>query len=193
MQLSRYPKLDEFITIETWATHLAQFKGFREFRILSDGEVIGKASTLWLYINLANKSFTKLPIEVVESFPVRPDEMFVDGLDRLRLPKPKKDAPRTAVSLRYSDIDGNHHVNNAAYMDMLQTGLFHQKMDTRPNRVEIQFAKEISPDVNFVDVRFESFADHTCFGLGASEETAAFGRIAGGTLYPDSEGLENLR
>jgi medium-chain acyl-[acyl-carrier-protein] hydrolase len=177
MELTRYPKLNEAITIQTWATRLAHFKGFREFRILSEGELIGRASTLWLYINLSSKMFAKLPMEAVKAFPVRPDEVFVQGLDRLRLPKPGPGAPSTSVSLRYSDIDGNRHVNNAAYMDMLQPGLYHQKMDTRPNKVQIQFAKEISPDADFVNVRFESTDDQTCFGLGTGEETAAFGRI----------------
>jgi medium-chain acyl-[acyl-carrier-protein] hydrolase len=177
MKLSRYPRFDESITIQTWATSLKQFKGFREFRILTGDEIIGQVSTLWLYINMEKKAFTRLPFEVEESFPIRPDHSYYPRLDKLRLPKPDKESIRTQVSLRYGDIDGNLHVNNAAYMEMLQTGLYNQNLDTRPKILEIQFAKEIPPDAGQVEVRFQSLAEETRFSLGTSEEVAAFGRL----------------
>ncbi len=178
MQLDRYPRLDETVTIQTWAPRLTQFKGFREFRIVVGGETIGRISTLWLYINIEKKAFSKIPFEIEQAFPVRPDDIYFESLDRLRLPKPKSNSLATSISLRYTDIDGNHHVNNAAYMDMIQTALHHQNLDTRPRTVEIQFAREISPDAESVTVQLESADEKTIFGIGTAEEVAAFGRLA---------------
>ncbi|MCZ6674238.1 MAG: thioesterase [Verrucomicrobia bacterium] len=177
LHLARYPEFEEAITIRTWATNFIHFKGFRDFRILSSGEEIGRVSTLWLYIDMHEKSFARLPVEIEQSFPVHKDEVNHPDLDRLRLPKPADSARKTSVSLRYSDIDSNQHVNNAAYLDILQTALHHQNLNTHPLKIEIQFAKEISPDTESVDVRLESVDDSICFSLGNGDETAAFGRL----------------
>ncbi len=112
--------------IHTWATRFSRFKGFRDYSIHSEGELIGQASALWLYIHLNKKKIAKLPEEIAESFPTRPDNCFCEDLDRLKLPQAAERAPQTSVSLRYSDFDPNQHVNSAAYMDFLQTGLYHQ-------------------------------------------------------------------
>lgn len=178
MQLDRYPKLDETVTVQTWATRLTQFKGFREFRIIVGADTIGRVSSLWLYINIAKKAFSKIPSEIEQAFPVRPDDIYFASLDRLRLPKPEQESPTTSISLRYTDIDGNHHVNNAAYMDLLQTALYHQTLDTRPHRLEMQFAREISPDAGIVDVQLEPGDEKTVFGVRTTDQVAAFGRLA---------------
>ena len=177
MQMIRYPVLDEAITVRTWSTGLKHFKGFREFRILAGDEQLGKISTLWLYINLENKSFARIPQEIEKAFPVHPEEVFFEDLDRLRLKKPGAEAKTTEVSLRYTDIDGNQHVNNTAYMDILQTALHHQNLDTQPLNLEIQFAKEIPPDAEVVNIHLEPTPEGTIFSLGAKDESAAFGRL----------------
>ncbi|MCB1120580.1 MAG: hypothetical protein KJT03_03450 [Verrucomicrobiae bacterium] len=177
LKLDRYPKLDEELTIQTWATSLKHFKGFREFRVCSGGEVIGKISTLWLYISMEKKAFTRLPFEVEETFPTRSDDIYFDNLDRLRLPKPASESAATRVTLRYSDIDGNQHVNNAAFIDILQAALYHRNLNTRPQEVEIQFAREIPPDAGEVEVRLEPRGNEVLFSLGAAGEAAAFGRL----------------
>ena len=177
LKLERYPKLDETLTIRTWATRLTQFKGFREFRIMAGDQTIGQVSTLWLYINIQKKSFSKIPFEIEQAFPVRPDEIYFKHLDRLRLPKPGDGSTKTSISLRYTDIDGNHHVNNAAYMDMIQTALYHQNLDTRPHLLEIQFAREISPDTSMVNILLETGEDKTVFGVGSNDVVAAFGKL----------------
>ena len=55
-------------------------------------QLIGKVSTLWLYIDLNAKAIARLPSEAVKQFPTRPDEIFFEDLDRLRLPKPGPEA-----------------------------------------------------------------------------------------------------
>ena len=178
MQLDRYPKYDEVLTILTWATQMKHFKGFREFRIFSGDELLGKVSTLWLYINLKEKSIARLPVEAAKHFPIRPEDIYFDELDRLRLPKPGPDAQASEVTTRYSDIDGNQHVNNAAYMDFLQSALHHQHLDTRPKQLQIQFSKEISPDITTISIRLDSTESEYCFGIGNEDSFAAIGTLS---------------
>lgn len=175
MQLNRYPQYQESITIQTWATRLKHFKGFREFRVVSAGEIIAKASTLWLYIDLGNKTLTRLPAEIEARFPTRPNDLFFDKLDKLRMPRPGERAAETSISLRFTDMDGNQHVNNAAYMDFLQTGLHDRKLNTHPLGIQIQFAKEIDIDATAVGVKMETEEDSVRFSIGTSGEVAALG------------------
>ena len=177
MKLERYPQFDETITIHTWSTGLKHFKGFRDFRIFIGDEMIGQVSTLWLYIDYKQKSIARLPKEIEQTFPQRPEDVYFKNLDRLRLPKPGEQAATTQISLRYSDIDGNQHVNNAAYMDFLQTALQRQKLGTRPKTLEIQFAKEIPPNTERVSVLLEPKDEGVSFGLSCKREIAAFGRL----------------
>lgn len=175
MQLDRYPRFDESLTIQTWATQMKHFKGFREFRILAGEELLGKVSTLWLYINMKEKAIARLPGDTVKYFPTRPNEIFFEDLDRLRLKKPGPEAKETQVTLRYSDIDGNQHVNNAAYMDFLQTALYHQNLNTRPKELQIQFSKEISPQTNIVSVHLTKDKERGIFGINSMGDPTASG------------------
>ena len=177
MKLNRYPRYDEFLNIQTWATQMKHFKGFREFRIFADEELIGKVSTLWLYIDLNAKAIARLPSEAVKAFPTRPDEVFFEDLDRLRLPKPGSDAVESTITLRYSDIDGNQHVNNAAYIDFLQTALHHQNLDTRPKNLQIQFSKEITPKTKNVSTLLELNESSQTFAISDGNQVAAFGQL----------------
>ncbi len=177
MKLERYPRFDEVLNIKTWATGMKHFKGFRDFRLYVGDEMIGQVSTLWLYINMESKSLTRLPQEIEESFLTRPDQVYFDKLDKLRPPKPGLDAQETTISLRYGDIDGNQHVNNTAYMEYLQTALHHQKLDTRPKKLEIQFAREISPETKNISVLLESQVSDCSFGIKGEDVVAAFGKL----------------
>ena len=177
LKLERYPRYEEALVIQTWATQMKHFKGFREFRIMAGKELIGKVSTLWLYINLEEKSIARLANEVIKNFPKGPDDIYFPNLDRLRLSAPGPEAGETKVTLRYSDIDGNQHVNNAAYMDFLQTALHHQNLDTRPENIQIQFSKEISPSSKSVSVHSEVASSATRFSIQSGGKPCATGTL----------------
>ncbi len=177
MKLERYPRFDEVLHIKTWATGMKHFKGFRDFRLYVGDELIGQVSTLWLYINMESISLTRLPQEIEESFLTRPDQVYFDKLDKIRLPKPAADAQETSISLRYGDIDGNQHVNNTVYMEYLQTALHHQKLDTRPKELQIQFAREVSPETQKISVLLHHKENSQTFGIKGEDEVAAFGNL----------------
>jgi hypothetical protein len=63
-------------------------------------------------------------------------------------------------------------------MEFLQTGLNHLHLDTRPRQLKIQFATEISPQMEQVSVRIEPSENGYCFGMGSNGDTAAFGHLS---------------
>ena len=89
----------------------------------------------------------------------------------------KGPAAATEVSLRYSDFDGNAHLNNTAYLDCLQTALSRQALPVRPRAVEMQFLKEVSPGVAAVQVALERAGERGVFAVRSGAELHAQGAV----------------
>jgi medium-chain acyl-[acyl-carrier-protein] hydrolase len=177
--IHRYPRYEEKVRIVTWSSGVRTFKGYRDFRVYCGDELVLSASSLWLYVNLQTKSLIRVPAEVAGMFPSRPGEEFRPELEKLKLAAPA-DGPASAcrVSVRYSDFDGNGHVNNTTYFDVLQTALARNSESTRPKTVEVQFLKEIPPEVEWVDVHLERRGTLVAFGIGPMDGLFAQGQVA---------------
>src|SRR5689334_13861624 len=83
----------------------------------------------------------------------------------MRFEAPGVDAVAIPLGLRYSDFDVNEHVNNAAYLDLLQTALARAGRQPRPTRVQLHFAKAIPTDVEGVVVRIAASGATTRFSI----------------------------
>jgi len=176
--IHRYPKYEEPVRIVTWSSGVRAFKGYRDFRVYCGDELAVSASSLWLYVSLKTKSLIRVPEDIARTFPSRPGEEFRPELERLKLVPPAGgSAPACRVSVRYSDFDGNGHVNNTTYFDILQTALARSGLSTRPQAVEAQFLKEIPPDVESVDVHLERREQAIAFGIGEPDGWFAQGRV----------------
>ena len=140
--IHRYPRYEEAVKVVTWSTGIRTCKGFRDFRLYCGNELVASASSLWLYVNLRTKTISRVPPDVAATFPSRPGDVFRPELDKLKLTPPAATAAGHAISVRYSDVDGNGHVNNTAYFDYLQTALARSGASPRPRQIEIQFLKE---------------------------------------------------
>ena len=178
-EIRRYPRYEEAVRVETWSSGIRGFKGFRDYRIYSGAEPIASASSLWLYVALQTRSLARVPESVAEAFPSRAGAVYHPELDKLKLAPPAQPVPhRTTVSIRFSDIDGNRHVNNTAYLDYLQTALARAGLPPRPARLAIQFLKEIPPESNAVDVCLAPQDGGTAFSVGAGAELFAQGHAS---------------
>jgi medium-chain acyl-[acyl-carrier-protein] hydrolase len=178
VSVSRYPRYDEVLRVATWSSGIRTCKGFRDFRAYCGDELVASASSVWLYFNLAAKAICRVPREVAEGFPSRAVPVFCPGLERLRLEPPAGACMEREVSVRYSDFDGNGHVNNTAYFDYLQTALAAGQLVARPNALQIEFLKEIPPVVEQVTVALERRGLEIAFSLGGRAVLFAMGTAA---------------
>lgn len=177
-EIARYPRYEEKVIVRTWSAGIRGFRGYRDLRVYCGEELVVRASTLWLYVNLQTKSLTRVAADLADRFPVGQAEMFRVDLDKTRYEPTSAQAAATEVSLRYSDFDGNAHLNNTAYLDCVQTALSRQAMPARPKRVEMQFLKEVSPAVATVQVALERRADDaTGFAVRSGAELHAQGNV----------------
>lgn len=165
--LTRYPRRDEPLRVETWSTGVRGFRGYREFRLFSGAEQLLAGTSLWLWLDLRTRMLTRVPPELEHRFPVggAGRAPYCADIDRLRFAAPAATAPATPVSVRYSDCDANGHVNNTAFFDYLQTALVRHGRSAHPTRVAVQFVHEIPPETGQVEVRCEERAGETAFAI----------------------------
>ena len=177
--IHRYPRYEEPVRVVTWSSGIRAFKGYRDFRVFCGEELVVSASSLWLYVNLRTKSLVRIPAEIAVTFPSGSGAVFCPDLDKLKLVPADAGTARTyPVSVRYSDVDGNGHVNNTAYFDYLQTALVKGGFPPRPQNVEIQFLKEIPPQAEAVNVWLEARGQTVAISLGSLETPFAQGRVS---------------
>ena len=181
--IHRYPRYEEKLKVVTWSAGITGFRGYRELRVYSGRELLVTASTLWLYVNLSTKSLTRVPAELAAQFPAgSTTDIFRPDLDKLRLKPPAAGSTTVPVSLRYSDFDGNGHLNNTAYFDCLQTALARAGHTACPAHIEMQFLKEVLPSVDQIEVALEPGAGGVAFGLSGAGELRAQGAVSPGQV-----------
>lgn len=180
VSVSRYPRYEEALRVTTWSTGIRSFKGYRDFRVHCGEELVVRASSVWLYLDLASKGICRVPRDVAEGFPTHPAAPFSPGLEKLRLAPPAEGSVGRDISVRYSDYDGNGHVNNTAYFDYLQTALATLGFPQRPGEIQIQYLREITPAVGQVRVSLERRDADVAFSLGSAAEVFAHGRVGHG-------------
>jgi acyl-CoA thioesterase FadM len=113
-------RLGDALEVVTWPSGVERLVVTREFEVRRGADVVARASTAWLVLDLAARR------------PVRPDRVLDPAL-RPRLPAlaplaerlaaPPEDAPARRFEVRYADIDANDHVNNGSYLGWAVEGV----------------------------------------------------------------------
>jgi acyl-ACP thioesterase len=179
LHLTRYPRYGDDIRLETWSSGIVGFRGYREYRIHCGDELLLSGSSLWLYIHVATKALVRISPERAKTFPASTQPPFLPEIERLPVVAPDRTiATTTAVSVRYSDVDANGHVNNTAYFDFLQSALARTGHCPTPTSLKIKFSKEIPADIAAVDVALETREDATVFSIGNRDATYACGEVS---------------
>lgn len=117
VDILRYPKLGEQLTIYTWPYDMKDFYGFRNFKIGDAlGEVILKADSVWVFIDTqTGRPIRPIP-EMVEKYPPEP-KLDMEYLGR-KLPALPEGEKKTSIYVPHYFIDTNRHMNNAKYILM---------------------------------------------------------------------------
>lgn len=152
--IQRYPLYEEKLRVHTWSSGIRGFKGYRDFRVTdAQGEPVFLGSSLWIYFNMRTLAIARVPREVAARFPAHADNVHCPELEKLEFPLPGEQAASCALALRYSDIDANDHVNNTAYLDLVQTALARHGGPVRPREVRLKYAKPIPAGIDTAIVR----------------------------------------
>ena len=145
LHMDRYPSVSEKITVHTFPTP-TRICFFPRYYIFTDArsEMVGKAGTLWLLLDLATRRMLP-PGEVGKLIPDNKD---------LSVPM---NLPATVGQLQgeefvseyrpvYTDLDVNGHVNNTRYVDWLCNALGIDLMkEYEPDHIILNYNHEVLP------------------------------------------------
>lgn len=113
-----YPKYQDVIYIETWSKGVNKYFAQREFLVKDQQEhVIGRVTSLWILINAE----AKRPVHtncLDFQYPIVNITALDASLSRLK-PKNYNKLSSRRISIGYTDLDMNRHVNNARYIEYI--------------------------------------------------------------------------
>jgi acyl-ACP thioesterase len=140
IQISRYPRADETISITTWPSNREGRFTMREFDVLDSKGGRIQATTSWLAVDLNSKRPVRLE-SFLPDFPLRSERALED--DFPALPVIKTSDLELEFPVLKSDLDLNRHVNSTIYikwaLETIPQGVLFK---LRPAEIEINYRAE---------------------------------------------------
>lgn len=162
MLIKRLPRWGERITIETWGKRRVKLYALRDFIVMSDGgEKIVSATSSWMVLDKTSGRPQRFDRKS-DSLPWQPgkDEMET-SLEKVRELKGGKQTGRFRVL--FSDIDVNHHVNSARYLQWMIDSHAHEYLETSGlGSIELSFLSEALPKDEVIVLSEETEGRELC-------------------------------
>lgn len=153
IEISDLPTFGDEIEIVTWSLGAKGFTATRDFELKKDGMVFAKATSVWYFIDLGKRKIVKIPSEIIEKYNSLTIKPNFESLQKKKFDFDGNISFSDKITLRYSDFDSNEHVNNTAYFNYLQTGLFNFKGELPfIESISCQFLKEIPQSYKSVNI-----------------------------------------
>jgi acyl-ACP thioesterase len=173
VEIINLPKAEEKVTVRTWCSQLKGVRFTRNYLLLShDGEILTQSKAEVAAIKLSDRS-------VVRPKDVAVFDCFLYNYDlENECEYPKKlnriiNADFTSErTVRYSDLDYNHHLNNTVYADIVFDLL---PPDTHKNKLksfEINFLNE-AKELDTINLSCEK-TENTYKAVGTVGDTPCF-------------------
>lgn len=161
VDIYRLPRYRETITLRTWHKGSAGFRAGRDFLVYCDDRKVAAATSQWLYYDLNRKRIAKIPPTVSEAYTAEAQDVLAPGAIDFEVDKAFAPQQTVRISTREGDFDSNGHVNNAIYLEYLDTLVKRTGLGGgRLGQVGIQYSREIGRDVHAIQAGVTA-ADHT--------------------------------
>lgn len=116
IEVERHAAPGETVRVRTWPATRAGLLTFRDFLAdTPEGIRLGRATTSWVVIDLRRRRPVRLD-DVLPPYPLRGVRAIEDPLPPLPALDPGPGAREQRFVVQRSDLDINHHVNNAVYV-----------------------------------------------------------------------------
>lgn len=186
LRIDNPPLYGNRLEIITWHKGSRAFRSYRDFEIRQAGRKIVSASSLWLYIDLARKKILKVPKDVAGSYTVEDESALDMDMDKWKPAAPGKNPPdlSMSVAVRSSDYDPVGHVNNAVYLDYIETlAQPLLKNGRKINFIAIQYNKEIAGNTPEVEASLNKNENGFTFEVRTADEIHAAGEFSLSPAY----------
>jgi len=139
--VSRLPEANEKVQVTTQAMEYNKYFCYRNFWITTeDGEELVRIESIFSLMNYNTRKISSVSEKIIAPF---------ESEKITKIKRPPKieslEAPDSVpYRVRFYDIDGNHHVNNAVYLNWFIDGLGYDFLTTyEPEYMNIRFDKEV--------------------------------------------------
>ncbi len=141
VEFDRVPAQYEEFSINTWVNDFNRLSTTRNFTLESNGEVFGRAVSLWCVIDIRKRSVADMtPLANAYRTAMVDYPSPCQRPQRLSSIEPQHTVTRPVV---YSDIDFNRHVNTLRYVEMIFNALPLERIEHNSGvRVDLNFIAE---------------------------------------------------
>ncbi|MGX7197033.1 acyl-ACP thioesterase domain-containing protein [Enterococcus olivae] len=154
--IERLPKVGEKIQIMTQAKEYNKYFCYRTFWILTEkGEELVRIETIFVLMNMETRKMSSVPEEITTPYESEKTKKIK------RFPKIEKieNGQQLPFRVRFYDIDGNQHVNNAVYFNWVLDVLGYDFLTHHvPKYMHIRFDKEVEYG-NEIESHFEVISE----------------------------------
>ena len=122
--IERYPELGEQIVVSTWPYDFKGIYGYRNFTICDpEGAYLVRANSIWFYLDTEAGRPIRIEEKAIEPYLAgQAPKLEMDYAPRrIVLPEEYREGEPTTV-VRHQ-IDTNHHMNNAQYVELAREAL----------------------------------------------------------------------
>lgn len=117
IEVERYPKLCEKVTIGTKPLEMKAFMGTRNFLLADEqGAPLAKAFSLWTLLDMEAGKPYRVPPEIAEKYLLE-EPLDMKPLGR-KIAVPKGGTVLSPLAVGMEHLDTNHHVNNQKYLEI---------------------------------------------------------------------------
>ncbi|WEG73869.1 acyl-[acyl-carrier-protein] thioesterase [Vagococcus intermedius] len=140
--INRLPEVGEQVAVSTQASTYNKYFCYRDFWIHDkDGNECVKVNSTFVLMDLVTRKMTSVPEELIAPYECEKIKKIKRGMPLTVIEKGEERPYR----VRFSDIDGNKHVNNARYLDWMVDSLEYDFLiNHTPTFVNIRFDKEVA-------------------------------------------------
>ncbi len=118
IEVERYPQFREEVTIRTWPYDFKSMYGYRNFDVIdSEGKTIVKANSIWIFMDLKKMRPTKPTQENIKGYEIgKALDMEYASRKINVLSDEYKIESAQPITVKYTFLDSNEHVNNGRYV-----------------------------------------------------------------------------
>ena len=137
IEVERYPEIGEKIEVCTWPTAFKGLFGNRNYCIKdSNNEIIAKAHSVWVFMDIAKGRPTKPDVEDIAHYEL--EEPLDMNLESRKIKVPAECVEVAKMPVYRYQIDTNDHVNNCQYIQM---ALEASPEQNKAKRVQVEYKK----------------------------------------------------
>ncbi len=138
IEVKRFPKFNEKITVGTFPTSFKSFIGTRNFVVKDEsGEVVVMANSIWTFMDMEKMRPVKVEEEFIQKYVLEEPLPMEYSARKILLPETEdwKVTEKEPIKVREHYLDSNMHVNNGQYVQ-IASGFLHKGIKYNHMRVE---------------------------------------------------------